>query len=71
MQLSQKGKTFAQFFLFFFFFFFLEFIFLNYIFKFLKKMLTLIAEVFSNLGTPKNVVKKMSKKFSFRGPFEK
>ena len=34
-------------------------------------MMTLIAEVFSNLGTPKNVVKKMSKKFSFRGPLEK
>ena len=31
----------------------------------------LVAHVFSNLLTPKNVVREMSEKFSFRGPFDK
>ena len=34
-----------------------------------KKKMTLIADVFLNLQTPKNVVRKMSKKTRFRRPF--
>ena len=33
--------------------------------------MTLIADVFSKLQTPKNVVRYMSKKSRFRGPFER
>ena len=33
--------------------------------------MTLIADVFPQLRTPKNGVKQVSKKSSFRGPFEK
>ena len=34
-------------------------------------MMRLIADVFPNLRTPKNVVKEMSKESRFRGPFDK
>ena len=33
--------------------------------------MTLIADVFPELRTPKNVVKEISKKSPFRGPFQK
>ena len=33
--------------------------------------MTLIADVFLNLRTPKEVVREMSKKSRFRGPFDK
>ena len=33
--------------------------------------MTLIADVFPQLRTPKNVVKEISKKSPFRGPFQK
>ena len=36
-----------------------------------KKKMTLIADVFLNLRTGKNVVRWMSRKSSFRGPFDK
>ena len=35
-----------------------------------KKMINLIADVFPKLRAPKIVLKQISKKFSFRGPFE-
>ena len=55
MQLSQKQKSFTHFFFFFFFFW----IFLNSdsISNIFQKRMTLIAEVFLNLPTPKNVVR--------------
>ena len=53
MQLSQKQKKLSQFF--FFFFVFLGN--LDSILDIFKKNLTLIADVFFNLGTPKNVVR--------------
>ena len=33
--------------------------------------MTLISDVFLNLPNPKNVVRQMSKKYYFRGPFDK
>ena len=33
--------------------------------------MTLIADIFPKLGTPKNVVKQLSKKSPIRGPFDK
>ena len=33
--------------------------------------MTFIANVFGNLRTPKNVVRYMSKKSSFKGPFDR
>ena len=35
-----------------------------------KKMINLVADVFPKLRAPKIVLKQISKKFSFRGPFE-
>ena len=35
-----------------------------------QKKMTLIADVIPKLRTPKNVVKQVSKKSPFRGPFE-
>ena len=67
MQLFEVPKTFSQFF----FFFFLDFRNLESIFNVFKKKMTLIADVFSNLGTIKYVVRKISKKSTFRRPFEK
>ena len=52
MQLSQKQKTFSVF-----FFFFLQFGNLDSIWNILKEKVTLIAYVFSNLRTTKNVVR--------------
>ena len=40
-----------------FLFLFLHFLILDSILKIFKKMITLIADVFLNLGTPKNVVR--------------
>ena len=55
MHLSQKRKTVSD-------FFFLHFLKLDSIFNILKKYMTLIADVFLNWRTPKNVVRHMSKK---------
>ena len=49
MQLFQTQKIFSP--------FFLHFRNLHYIFDILKKKMTLMADVFLNLGTPKNVVR--------------
>ena len=65
MQLSQKQKIFSQFS---FFFAFSKF---RLAFENFQKNVTIIADIFLNLGTPKNAVRKMSKKSCFRGPFEK
>ena len=51
MQLSQKQKIFSEFFL------FLHFVNLDSIFKNFQKKMTLIADVFLNLRTRKNVVR--------------
>ena len=40
-------------------------------FQHFKKKMTLIADVFPMLQTPKRDVKKMSKKYPLRGPFNK
>ena len=69
MQLSQKRKTFSNFFIYLFIFFTFSEFKLNL--EHNQKRKILIADVFSNLGTPKNVVSKMSKKSHFRGLFEK
>ena len=63
MQLSQKQKTFSQ--------FFLHFWKVDKILNSFKLKMLLIADVFSKLRTPKNVVKQISKKSPFRQPFEK
>ena len=51
--------------------FFLHFRNLEWILNILKKRMTLIPDIFFNLGTLKNVVREMSKKSSSRGPFDK
>ena len=61
MQFSMKRKTFSES-----FFAFSEFIF-N--FKHFQKKMTLIAHAFLKLRSPKNVVRYISKKSYFRGPF--
>ena len=53
MQLSQKRKTFSAFF----FCFVLHFVNLDSNLNVFKKKMTLIADVFLNLRTPKNVVR--------------
>ena len=63
MKLSQKGKTFWD--------FLLNFLNLRSILNIFKIKMTLIADVFLNLRTPKNVVRKISKKSPFRGSFDK
>ena len=50
MNLSEKGKIFSK-------PFFLHFLNLDFILNILKKKMTLIADVFLNLQTPKNVVR--------------
>ena len=50
MQLSQKRETFSE-------CFFLHFRNLDWIFEHFQKKVTLIADVFLNLRTPKNVVR--------------
>ena len=51
--------------------FFLHFLNLESILNILKKKMSLIADVFLNLQTPKYVVREMSKKPCFRGPLDK
>ena len=64
MQLSQKKKTFSQ--------FFSKFLKSTFNFEhFQTKKKTLIAEVFPKLRTPKNIVRSISKKFRFKGSFGK
>ena len=63
MQLSQKQKTFSEF-----FFAFLKSI-LN--FKHLPKKMTLVADVFLDITFPKNMVTQMSKKPCFREPLDR
>ena len=55
IQLSHKQKTFSQFF--FFFFFFFTFFKSRFNFVNLKKKITLIADLFLKLQTPKNVLR--------------
>ena len=62
-RLSQKEKTFSQ--------FFLYFRNLVEIFNIFEKKMTLIADVFPKLRTPKNMVRSMPKKSSFRASVEK
>ena len=63
MDLSQERKIFSE----------LSFHFLDLesIFNIFKKKMTLRADVFLNLRTPKYVVREMFKKSCFRGPFDK
>ena len=63
MQLSQKQNTLSQ--------FFLQLENLDAILENFKKEMTLIAGVFLNLATPKTMVRWLSKKSRFRGPFKK
>ena len=63
MQLAQKRKIFSA--------FFLNFLNLDSILHMFTKKMTLTADVFLNLRTPKYVVRLMSKKSCFRGPFHK
>ena len=63
MQLSQKRKIFSQF-----VFAFSKFR-LN--FEYFQKEMTLLADAFLNLRSPRNVVREMSKKSRFRRSFEK
>ena len=63
MQLSQKRYIFSE--------LFLHFLNLDSILKIYEKKMNLIADVFLNLRTPKNVVRSISKKCRFRGLFEK
>ena len=65
MQLSLTKKLFLN------FFFFFHFRNLDKILNIFKKKITLIAHVFLKLRTPKNVVKYVSEKYSFRRPFPK
>ena len=51
--------------------FFFRFVNLDSILNIFKKKMTLIAHVFLNLGTRKNVVRQMSKKSCSRGHLEK
>ena len=64
MLLSEKQKKFSQFFS----AFFKSRLGLEH---FQKKKIPLIADVFSKLRAPKNVVRKMSKNSGFRRPFHK
>ena len=63
MQLCLKGKTFSE--------FFSPFLKCRLNFENFQQKMTLIADVFSKLWIPKNVVWVISKKSRFRGPFEK
>ena len=64
MQLSQKQRAFCH--------VFFAYLKSTLIFKnFQKKKDVLIADVFPILETPKNVVRYMSEKSRFRGPFER
>ena len=63
MKLSQKQETFSQ----------ISSALLKSTLNFehFENNMTLIAHVFLKLGTPRKVVKQMSKKSRFRGPFDK
>ena len=63
MQLSQKRKIFSP--------VFLNFWNLDSTFEYFQKKMTLIADAFLSLGTPKNVVRLIFKKSFFRGSFDK
>ena len=63
MHLSEKGKIFSEF-----FFPFSKF---RFNFERFQKSMALIADLFLNLRSPKNVVRYMSKKSPFRRPFDK
>ena len=63
MQLSQKPKTFSE--------FLFHLLNLASILNILEKKMTLIANLYLNLRTPKYVDRSMSKKSRFRGPFDK
>ena len=63
MQLSRKQKTFSQ--------FFAAFLKSSLNFEHFQKKMTLIAEVFPNLRSPKNKVRSMSIKSRFKGSFKK
>ena len=63
MQFSRKQKTFSQ--------FFCAFLKYSLNFEHFQKKMTLIAEVFPNLRSPKNNVRSMSIKSRFKGSFKK
>ena len=63
MQLFEKQIIFSK--------FFLHFWNLYQILNIFMKKMTLLADVFLKLETPKNLVRSMSKESSFKGPFEK
>ena len=63
MHLSQKRKIFSQ--------FFSAFCKFRISFEHFQRTMILIADVFSNLRTPKNMVREMSKKSRFRESFSK
>ena len=63
MILSQKQKAFSQ--------FFPAFSKFTLNFENFQKKMTLIADIFPKLCTPKNVVRYMSKKSRFKGPFDR
>ena len=63
MQLSQKEKTFSQ--------FFSAFLKCRLSFEQPQKKISLIVDVFPKLRTPKNFFSQISKKFPLRGPFDK
>ena len=67
-QLSEKRKTFLQFF--FFFFLFFHFWNLHTNLKFLKKNMIVIPYLFPKLKTVKNLAKPLSKKRRFRKRFD-
>ena len=62
-QLSQKQKPFAQ--------FFLPFSKCTLNFEHFQKKMPLIADLFPILRTPKNVLRYLSKKSRFKGPFDR
>ena len=61
--LSQKPQAFSD--------FFLAFSKATLNFEHLQKKMTFIADSFPNLRTPKNVVRYLSKKSRFKGPFDR
>ena len=63
MIIYQKQKAFSQ--------FFPAFSKFTLNFENFQKKMTLIADLFPKLCTPKNVVRYMSKKSRFKGPFER
>ena len=66
MQLPRKEKTFFEF-----FFFFLHYVNLYSILNIFQKKMTVIADVFLNLLTLKDVVIQMTKESCFRRSFNK